>query len=70
MTVGRTVPPPSVTVTTWRRRRSPVGHERQRERLHQLSGSFTDPGTQDTHTVMIAWGDGSTNTTLNLAAAC
>jgi len=33
-----------------------------------LSGSFTDPGTLDTHTVVIAWGDGSTDTTLNLAA--
>ncbi|MBP7474929.1 MAG: hypothetical protein KA810_06680, partial [Pyrinomonadaceae bacterium] len=33
-----------------------------------LSGSFTDPGTLDTHQVTIAWGDGSTNTVLNLAA--
>src|SRR5207302_8342111 len=32
-----------------------------------LSGSFTDPGTQDTHTVVITWGDGQSNT-LNLAA--
>ena len=33
-----------------------------------LSGSFVDPGTLDTHTVVINWGDGSTNTTLNLGA--
>jgi extracellular elastinolytic metalloproteinase len=33
-----------------------------------LSGSFTDPGTLDTHTVTIAWGDGSANSTVNLAA--
>ena len=33
-----------------------------------LAGSFTDPGSLDTHTVVIAWGDGSANTTLNLAA--
>ncbi len=33
-----------------------------------LSGSFTDPGTLDTHTVTIDWGDGSANTVLNLAA--
>jgi len=33
-----------------------------------LSGSFRDPGTLDTHTVVIDWGDGSTPTTLNLAA--
>ena len=33
-----------------------------------LSGSFSDPGTQDTHTVTIEWGDGSANTTLNLGA--
>ena len=33
-----------------------------------LSGSFTDPGVLDTHTVQIEWGDGSTPTTLNLAA--
>lgn len=33
-----------------------------------LNGSFTDPGTQDTHAVAISWGDGSPNTTLNLAA--
>ncbi len=31
-----------------------------------LSGSFTDPGTGDTHTVTIVWGDGSMNTVLNL----
>ena len=34
-----------------------------------LSGSFTAPGVLDTHTVVIAWGDGSANTTLNLAAS-
>src|SRR5262249_33385965 len=33
-----------------------------------LGGSFTDPGTLDTHTVVISWGDGSANTTVNLAA--
>ena len=33
-----------------------------------LSGSFTDPGASDTHTVVINWGDGSPNTTINLAA--
>ena len=33
-----------------------------------LSGSFTDPGVEDTHTVVINWGDGSPDTTLNLGA--
>src|SRR5205085_2609836 len=33
-----------------------------------VSGSFTDAGTQDTHTVDIAWGDGSADTVLNLGA--
>src|SRR5207245_252592 len=33
-----------------------------------LSGSFTDPGTLDTHTVVISWGDGSPSTTLSLGA--
>ena len=33
-----------------------------------LSGSFTDPGAADTHTVVINWGDGTPNTTINLAA--
>jgi hypothetical protein len=33
-----------------------------------VSGGFTDPGTLDTHTVTISWGDGSPNTTLSLAA--
>ncbi|MCA1553633.1 MAG: tandem-95 repeat protein, partial [Chloroflexi bacterium] len=33
-----------------------------------LSGSFTDPDTGDTHTVVIDWGDGSTAATLNLLA--
>ena len=32
-----------------------------------LSGTFTDPGTLDTHTVLINWGDGA-STPLNLAA--
>ncbi len=32
-----------------------------------LTGSFTDPGTLDGHTVVISWGDGSANTTLTLA---
>src|SRR5262249_26301558 len=33
-----------------------------------LSGSFADPGTLDTHTVVINWGDGSADTTLSLSA--
>ncbi len=33
-----------------------------------LGGSFSDPGTLKTHAVTINWGDGSANTTLNLAA--
>src|SRR5205814_2372776 len=33
-----------------------------------LSGSFTDPGTADSHTVTIVWGDGQ-STTLTLAAS-
>jgi hypothetical protein len=33
-----------------------------------LSGSFTDPGTLDANTVVVAWGDGSANTTLVLPA--
>ena len=33
-----------------------------------LSGAFADPGTLDTHTVVIEWDDGSANTTLNLTA--
>jgi hypothetical protein len=32
-----------------------------------LTGSFTDPGTLDTHTVVVAWGDGSADT-INLPA--
>src|SRR5204863_69673 len=32
-----------------------------------VSGMFTDPGTADSHTVVIAWGDGSTST-VNLGA--
>jgi len=34
----------------------------------KLSGTFKDPGTLDTHTVEIDWGDGSAKTTVNLAA--
>ena len=33
-----------------------------------LGGSFTDPGTLDTHTVSINWGDGSAIQTVNLDA--
>jgi hypothetical protein len=33
-----------------------------------LNGSFSDAGTLDSHTVVINWGDGSGNTTLNLSA--
>src|SRR5262249_12726136 len=33
-----------------------------------LTGTFTDPGALDTHTVAINWGDGSAVTALNLAA--
>jgi hypothetical protein len=33
-----------------------------------LSGTVTDVGTQDSHTVVIDWGDGSPVATLNLAA--
>jgi Ca2+-binding RTX toxin-like protein len=33
-----------------------------------VSGSFTDPGTLDAHTVDIVWGDGSADTILNLSA--
>ena len=33
-----------------------------------LSGTFDDPGDGDAHTVVIGWGDGSTDTVLNLAA--
>ena len=33
-----------------------------------VSGSFTDPGSADTHTVTISWGDGSANSSVNLAA--
>jgi hypothetical protein len=33
-----------------------------------VSGGFTDPGTLDTHTVDLSWGDGSTDTVLNLSA--
>jgi hypothetical protein len=33
-----------------------------------VTGSFADPGTLDPHTVVITWGDGSPNTSLNLLA--
>ncbi len=33
-----------------------------------ISGSFTDPGTLDTHKVVIDWGDGSATTSIDLAA--
>src|SRR5207245_1453437 len=33
-----------------------------------LSGTSSDPGTLDTPTLAINWGDGSSNTTVNLAA--
>ncbi|MBI4297409.1 MAG: hypothetical protein HY676_02625, partial [Chloroflexi bacterium] len=33
-----------------------------------LSGTFSDPGTKDTHTVDIGWGDGSPNTTISLGS--
>jgi autotransporter-associated beta strand protein len=33
-----------------------------------LTGSFTDPGTADTHTVTVTWGDGTPATVLNLPA--
>src|SRR5439155_3293298 len=33
-----------------------------------LSGTFTQPGSTDTHQVSIDWGDGSTKTTLSLAS--
>ena len=36
--------------------------------LVTLSGSFTDPGVRDGHTVTVNWGDGSAPTTLDLAA--
>jgi large repetitive protein len=32
-----------------------------------VSGAFTDPGSADTHTVTVNWGDGSTNSTVALA---
>lgn len=33
-----------------------------------LNGTFTDPGTLDLHQVVINWGDGTADTTLNLGA--
>ena len=36
--------------------------------LMTLSGTFVDPGTADTHTVVINWGDGNTEPTINLGA--
>src|SRR5262249_40037100 len=37
--------------------------------IFTLTGSFTDPGTQDTHTVVITWGPGEGSTTPSLARA-
>ena len=34
----------------------------------QLSGRFTDPGIEDTHTVTVSWGDGEDDTVVVLAA--
>jgi uncharacterized repeat protein (TIGR03803 family) len=36
--------------------------------ITNLSGTVSDAGTLDTHQIVINWGDGSPNTTLNLAA--
>jgi hypothetical protein len=33
-----------------------------------LTGSFTDPGTQDTHSIIVNWNDGTPNTTIDLLA--
>jgi hypothetical protein len=33
-----------------------------------VNGSFSDPGSQDTHTVTLSWGDGTADTVLNLGA--
>jgi streptogramin lyase len=33
-----------------------------------LGGTFTDPNTLDSHTVVVAWGDGSANTSLSLGS--
>lgn len=33
-----------------------------------LTGTITDPGTRDSHNVVIVWGDGTPNTNLTLAA--
>src|SRR5262249_52356980 len=33
-----------------------------------LEGSFADPGILDTHSILIHWSDGSTDTTLTLSA--
>src|SRR5439155_1392496 len=35
---------------------------------YTLSGTFSDAGTLDTHTVVITWGNGEGSTTLSLAA--
>src|SRR5262249_3934937 len=44
-----------------------VAAVRENDTAH-LTGSFTDPGTLDTHQVEIDWGDGSPHTILNLDA--
>ena len=36
--------------------------------ITNLSGTVSDAGTLDTHQIVISWGDGSPNTTLNIAA--
>jgi hypothetical protein len=33
-----------------------------------LGGTFTAPNPLDSHTVVVAWGDGSANTTLSLGS--
>ena len=38
--------------------------------LGAVRGTFTDPGTLDTHSVDIDWGDGSTHTVLSLRPRC
>jgi len=46
----------------------PDGRNDRRERYTTLSGGFADPGPLDAHTVTVDWGDGTSATTLNLAA--
>ena len=56
----RNVAPSSVSLST----SSPINES---DTL-TLSGTFADPGVQDTFTVVIDWGPGETSTTLTLAA--